>query len=101
MASRYHWRNISVFLGFNEDSSVGLLIGQQLGRQSIAIYDKAIRGMQNGPARLKQEMLFHSNAHITGLRKTSKNQLNQRLNKQGGPTTPLITGKFRRLPSLE
>ena len=84
MASHYRWRNISVFLSFNEDSSVGLLIGQQLGRQSIAIYDKAIRGMQNGPARLKQEMLFHSNAHITGLRKTSKNQLNQRLNKQGG-----------------
>jgi hypothetical protein len=32
MASRYRWRNISVFLGFNEDSSVGLLIGQQLAR---------------------------------------------------------------------
>ena len=62
---------------------MGLLIGQQLGRQSIAINGKAIRGMQNGPARLKQEMLFHSNAHITGLRKTSKNQPNQRLNKQG------------------
>ena len=84
MASRYRGRNISVFLSCNEDSSVGLLIGQRLGRQSIAIYDTAIRGMQNGPARLKQEMLFHSNARITGLRKTSKNQLNQRLNKQGG-----------------
>tara|TARA_Y100001933_G_C18949139_1_gene542939 strand:+ start:95 stop:289 length:195 start_codon:yes stop_codon:yes gene_type:complete len=48
------------------------LIGQQLARQSIAIYDKAIRGMQNDPARLKQELLFHSNAHITGLRKTRK-----------------------------
>ena len=72
MASRYRWRNISVFLSFNEDSSVGLLIGQQLGRQSIALCDKAIRGLQNGPARLKQEMLFHSNAHITGLRKTRK-----------------------------
>ena len=83
MASRYRWRNISVFLSFNEDSSVGLLIGQQLGRHSIAIYDKAIRGMQNDPTRLKKELLFHSNAHITGLRKTSKNQLNQRLNKQG------------------
>ena len=66
MTSRYRWRNISVFLSFNEDSSVGLLIGQQLGRQSIAVYDKAIRGMQNGPARLKQEMLFHSNAISQG-----------------------------------
>ena len=47
MASRYRWRNISVFLSFNEDSSVGLLIGQQLGRQSIALYDKAIRGLQD------------------------------------------------------
>ena len=84
MASRYRWRNISVFLSFNEDSSVGLLIGQQLGRQSIAIYDKAIRGMQNGPARLKQEMLFHSNAPYHRPEEDKKNQLNQRLNKQGG-----------------
>ena len=65
MVSRYRWRNISVFLSFNEDSSVGLLIGQQLGRQSIAVCDKAIRGLQDDPAQLEQELLFHSNANTS------------------------------------
>ena len=44
-----------VFLGFTGASSVGLLIGQhhllandqQLPRQSIALCDKAIRGLQD------------------------------------------------------
>ncbi|WP_170951353.1 hypothetical protein [Synechococcus sp. UW86] len=44
-----------VFLGFNGASSVGQLIGQrqllandqQLARQSIALCDKAIRGLQD------------------------------------------------------
>ena len=69
MASRYRWRQqllgslqgqlqlatyLVVFLGFTGASSVGLLIGQrnllandqQLARQSIALCDKAIRGLQ-------------------------------------------------------
>ena len=70
MASRYRWRQqllgsrqgqlqlatyLVVFLGFTGASSVGLLIGQrnllandqQLARQSIALCDKAIRGLQD------------------------------------------------------
>ena len=85
MASRYLWRQqllgslqgqlqlatyLVVFLGFTGASSVGLLIGQrnllandqQLARQSIALCDKAIRGLQDA-ARLEQELLFHSNAN--------------------------------------
>ena len=62
-----------VFLGFTGASSVGLLIGQrhllandqQLARQSIALCDKAIRGLQDDPARLEQELLFHSNANTS------------------------------------
>ena len=73
MASRYRWRQrllgslqgqlqlatyLVVFLGFTGASSVGLLIGQrqllandqQLARQSIALCDKAIRGLQDDPA---------------------------------------------------
>ena len=69
MASRYRWRQrllgslqgqpqlatyLVVFLDFTGASSVGLLIGQrnllandqQLARQSIALCDKAIRGLQ-------------------------------------------------------
>ena len=86
MASRYCWRQrllgslqgqlqlatyLVVFLGFTGASSVGLLIGQrnllandqQLARQSIALCDKAILGLQNDPARLEQELLFHSSAN--------------------------------------
>ena len=70
MASRYRWRQqllgslqgqlqlatyLVVFLGFTGASPVGLLIGQrnllandqQLARQSIALCDKAIRGLQD------------------------------------------------------
>ena len=70
MASRYRWRQqllgslqgqlqlatyLVVFLGFTGASSVGLLIGQrnllandqQLARQSIALCDKAIRGLED------------------------------------------------------
>ena len=88
MASRYRWRQrllgslqgqlqlatyLVVFLGFTGASSVGLLIGQrnllandqQLARQSIALCDKAIRGLQDDPARLEQELLFHSNANTS------------------------------------
>ena len=88
MASRYRWRQqllgslqgqlqratyLVVFLGFTGASSVGLLIGQrnllandqQLASQSIALCDKAIRGLQDDPARLEQELLFHSNATTT------------------------------------
>jgi hypothetical protein len=88
MASRYRWRQqllgslqgqlqlatyLVVFLGFTGASSVGLLIGQrnllandkQLARQSIALCDKAIRGLQDDPARLEQEFLFHSNANTS------------------------------------
>ena len=62
-----------VFLGFTGASSVGLLIGQrnlladdqQLARQSIALCDKAIRGLQDDPAQLEQELLFHSNANTS------------------------------------
>ena len=50
---------------------MGLLIGQrnllandqQLCRQSIGLCDKAIRGLQDDPAQLEQELLFHSNAN--------------------------------------
>ena len=88
MASRYRWRQrllgslqgqlqlatyLVVFLGFTGASSVGLLIGQrnllandqQLASQSIALCDKAIRGLQNDPARLEQELLFHSSANTS------------------------------------
>ena len=88
MVSRYRWRQqllgslqgqlqlatyLVVFLGFTGASSVGLLIGQrnllandqQLARQSIALCDKAIRGLHNDPARLEQELLFHSNANTS------------------------------------
>ena len=62
-----------VFLGFTGASSVGLLIGQrnllandqQLARQSIALCDKVIRGEQDDPVRLEQELLFHSNANTS------------------------------------
>ena len=64
-----------VFLGFTGASSVGLLIGQrnllandqQLARQSIALCNKAIRGLQDDPAQLEQELLllFHSNANTS------------------------------------
>ena len=77
MASRYRWRQqllgslqgqlqratyLVVFLGFTGASSVGLLIGQ---RQSIALCDKAIRGLQDDPAWLEQVLLFHSNANTS------------------------------------
>ena len=88
MASRYRWRQrllgslqgqlqlatyLVVFLGFTGASSVGLLIGQrnllandrQLARQSIDLCDKAIRGLQDDPAQLEQELLFHSNANTS------------------------------------
>ena len=88
MASRYRWRQqllgslqgqlqlatyLVVFLGFTGASSVGLMIGQrnllandqQLARQSIALCDKAISGLQNEPERLEQELLFHSNANTS------------------------------------
>ena len=96
MASRYHWRQrllgslqgqlqlatyLVVFLGFTGASSVGLLIGQrnllandqQLARQSIELCDKAIRGLQDDPARLEQELLFHSNANTHLLLALSSN----------------------------
>ena len=38
---------------------------QQLARQSIALCDKAISGLQNNPARLEQELLFHSSANTS------------------------------------
>ena len=81
MASRNHWRQrllgslqgqlqlatyLVVFLGFTGASTVGLLIGQrnllandkQLARQSIALCDKAISGLQSDSARLEQELLY-------------------------------------------
>ena len=65
------WAACKASCSFTWDSSVGLLIGQrnllandqQLARQSIALCDKAIRGLQDDPARLEQELLFHSNAN--------------------------------------
>ena len=86
MASRYRWRQrllgslqgqlqlatyLVVFLGFTGASSVGLLIGQrnllandrQLARQSIDLCEEAISGLQSDPARLEQELLFHSSAN--------------------------------------
>ena len=83
MASRYRWRQrllgslqgqlqlatyLVVFLGFTGASSVGLLIGQrnllandrQLARKSVDLCDKAISNLQSDPARLEQELLFHS-----------------------------------------
>ena len=59
-----------VFIRFTGASSLGLLISQrnlltneqQLASQSIALCDIAIRGMQNDPARLLKELLFHSGA---------------------------------------
>ena len=88
MASRYRWRQrllgslqgqlqlatyLVVFLGFTGASSVGLLIGQrnllandrQLARQSIDLCEEAISGLQSDPARLEQELLFHSNANTS------------------------------------
>ena len=64
-------------------SGLVLLIGQrnllanyqQLARQSIALCDKAIRGLQYDPARLEQELLFHSSAN-TSLWIEDKNCLN-------------------------
>ena len=96
MASRYRWRQqllgsmqgqlqlatyLVVFLSFTGPSSVGLLIGQRnllandqkLASQSIELYVKAIHGMQNDPARFKQQLLFHSSANITTLMKDKKN----------------------------
>jgi len=86
MASRYRWRQrllgslqgqlqlatyLVVFLGFTGASSVGLLIGQrnllandrQLARQSIDLCEEAISGLQSDPARLEQELLFHSSVN--------------------------------------
>ena len=88
MASRYHWRQrllgslqgqlqlatyLVVFLGFTGASSVGLLIGQrnllandqQLARQSLALCEEAISGVHNDPARLEQELLFHSSGNTS------------------------------------
>ena len=88
MASRYRWRQrllgslqgqlqlatyLVVFLGFTGASSVGLLIGQrnllandqQLARQSIALCEEAISGLQSDPARLEQELLFHSSGNTS------------------------------------
>ncbi|WP_250397597.1 hypothetical protein [Synechococcus sp. MU1651] len=96
MAPRYRWRQqllgslqgrlqlapyLMVFLGFTGASSVGLLIDQrnllandqQLARQSIELYDKAILGMQNDPAQFKRQLLFHSSANITTLMEEKKN----------------------------
>ena len=64
---------LAVFVGFTGASADGLLIGQrnllaknqQLARQSIALCEKAISGLQNEPARLEQELLFHSNANTS------------------------------------
>ena len=64
---------LAVFVGFTSASAAGLLIGQrnllannqQLARQSIALCEKAISGLQNEPARLEQELLFHSNANTS------------------------------------
>ena len=84
MPSRYRWRQrllgslqgqlqlatyLVVFLGFTGASSVGLFIGQrnllandrQLARQSIELCEDAITDLQSDPARLEQELLFHSN----------------------------------------
>ncbi|MCB4398443.1 HAMP domain-containing sensor histidine kinase [Synechococcus sp. MU1625] len=84
MPSRYRWRQrllgrlqgqlqlatyLVVFLGFTGASSVGLFIGQrnllandrQLVRQSIELCEDAITDLQSDPARLEQELLFHSN----------------------------------------
>ncbi|MGB0276686.1 MAG: hypothetical protein ACPF90_08440, partial [Synechococcus sp.] len=36
-----------------------------MARQSIALCDKAIRGLQDDPAQLEQELLFHSNANTS------------------------------------
>ena len=52
---------------------MGLLIGkrnllandQQLVRQIIALCDKAITDLQDDPARLEQELLFHSSPNTT------------------------------------
>ena len=52
---------------------MGLLIGQrnllandqQLARQSIALCDKAISGLQDNPAQLEQELLFHSSGNTS------------------------------------
>ena len=88
MASRYRWQQrllgslkgqlqlatyLVVFLGFTGASSVGLLIGQrnllandqQLASQSIVLCDKAITDLQDDPARLQQELLFHSSPNTT------------------------------------
>ena len=88
MASRYHWQQkllgslqgqlqlatyLVVFLGFTKASSVGLLIGQRnllandqkLFRQSITLCDKAITDLQDDPARIEQELLFHSSPNTT------------------------------------
>ncbi len=88
MASRYRWRQrllgslqgqlqlatyLVVFLGFTGASSVGLLIGQrnllandrQLARQGIDLCDDAITDLQNNPARLEQELLFHSSLNTS------------------------------------
>ena len=88
MASHYRWRQkllgslqgqlqlatyLVVFFGFTGASSVGLLIGQrnlvtndqQLAHQRIAFCDKAISGLQNDPALLEQELLFHSSTNTS------------------------------------
>ena len=88
MASRYRWRQrllgslqgqlqlatyLVVFLGFTGASSVGLLIGQrnllandrQLASQGIDLCDDAITDLQNNPARLEQELLFHSSLNTS------------------------------------
>ena len=52
---------------------MGLLIGQrnllandqQLLRKIIALCDKAITDLQDDPARLKQELLFHTSPNTT------------------------------------
>ena len=72
-----------VLLGFTKASSVGLLIDQrnllandqQLARQSIALCDKAIRDLQDDPARLEQELLFHSSPNTTLWIKNNKGDL--------------------------
>ena len=72
-----------VLLGFTKASSVGLLIDQrnllakdqQLFRQSIALCDKAITDLQDDPARLEQELLFHSSPNTTLWIKSNKDIL--------------------------
>ena len=86
---------------------MGLLIGQrnllandqQLASKSIALCYKAIRGLQDDPAEIEQELLFHSNAKIslwiknkTGslLRPRIHQSLSDAASKPPWPSTPAV-----------